>query len=504
MNIPAAAARQAVRVARPRLLSNRSGHFWFTQALVLTMIAAIYLTDLGRTSSPDPDAARFFAALHVAAIAFGVVPVLYATLTCGLEGAILTTLWVVVLAGLTLLLRGPQDLNGLVVPTMFVTVLAIGTILALRVESEREARERAEALSVRLSLLHEVMQVLTQHLPLPALLESLVDTVRRGMSTDYASIRYQAGDGHVIEVESGDRALAERSTVSPHRRRWGTGADPVLDRCVVPLIGEHSSFGVLGVARRGRLLSSDERQILAIAGLEASAAFEVHLLQDHRREALEMYARQVTNAQEAERARIARDLHDGPVQLLVGLVRAADLIEKAHESDAASFNAAIERLREVSEAALTELRAATRDLRPATLHHLGLPSALRSLAAEMSERTGIAVELQFDEGVPLREEVELCIFRIVQEALMNVEKHAHATHVRADIRRARGELRVEVRDNGHGAALPAEPSEFAHRGRFGVLGMHERAALIEGTLEISSREGGTSVLLRIPLGSTEP
>ena len=473
-----------------RLLDFRNPHFWVTQLLVLLAIAAIYATD-GDSPAGEPGL-RLPGGLRLTAVALTMLPVLYAAATFGLESAILTALWVVALASPILAMGRPSTLAGIVEPIILVVVLTIGTVLALRVDAERGARRRAEALSQRLSLLHEVMQVLAQRQPLPVVLQHLAEAIQRGMSADYATIRYAPADGVPIEVASG---------TSPSARL--DGGD---DHCTVPLTGEHATFGAITLVRAGRPYAAEERQVLAIAGLEASAAFEVRMLEDHRRRALEMYARQVTTAQEAERTRIARDLHDGPVQLLAGLVRTADLIEKERNSDAGSFNAAIERLRGMSESALTELRSVTRDLRPMTLHRLGLHAALRSLAAEVTERSGVEVELRFDGGPPLREEVELCIFRIVQEALTNVSKHAEATRVVAEIRRLPDEVGVDIRDNGRGAALPADPSDLAHRGRFGVLGMRERAALFNGTLEVISpapgedgTSGGTAVVLRIPL-----
>ena len=462
-----------------RLLDVRNPHFWVTQAMVLVTVAAIYLTESGPAST-----ASFAGRLRIGALALTVLPVLYAAFIFGIESAVLTALWIVALAAPILVMGRPANVSSIAEPVLLLTVVTIGTVLALRVDAERGARERAEALSERLALLHEVMQVLARREPLPVLLQRLADTIRRGMNADATTIRYAPTDAAAIEVLSGQAA-------------------PGADAYTVPLTGEQGAFGAITLARPGRPYSAGERQVLAIAGLEASSAFEVRLLEEHRRRALEMYARQVTTAQEAERTRIARDLHDGPVQLLAGLVRTADLIEKERNADAASFNAAIERLRNMSEAALTELRSVTRDLRPMTLHRLGLHAALRSLAADVTDRSGVTVDLQLDEGEPLREEIELCIFRIVQEALANVAKHAQATHVVGVIQRRPGEVRVEVRDNGTGASLPADPSDLAHRGRFGVLGMRERAALFDGTLEVISpapgEDRGTAVVLRIPL-----
>ncbi|MGE3857740.1 MAG: sensor histidine kinase [Dehalococcoidia bacterium] len=482
----AAARRSPTRGPTHRLLDLRRPHFWITQALVLVAVGAIYLTESSVTEAVP--GLRLPGGLRVAAVALTVIPVMYAALRFGMEAAVLTALWVVALAGPMLVMGGPGSLDRIVEPAILLVVLAIGTVLALRVDAERGARERAEALSARLTLLHEVMQVLAQRAPLPDVLQGLADTIRRGMGADYAEIRYTPADDAALEVTSGAAPAAEAAPGDTIR---------------VPLTGEQATFGELAVVRLGRPYTAEERQVLSIAGLEASSAFGVRMLEDHRRRALEMYARQVTNAQEAERARIARELHDGPLQLLTGLVRAADLIEKERGADAAAFGAAVERLRGMSEAAVTELRAVTRDLRPMTLHRLGLHAALRSLASDVSERSGVAVDLHFDEGPPLPEEVELAIFRIVQEALSNVAKHAQATRVHATISREVGGVRVEVRDDGTGARLPADPSDLAHRGRFGLLGMRERAALFDGTLEVVSpppgEEHGTAVRVRIPL-----
>lgn len=472
-----------VRGPAQRLLHLRSPHFWITQALVLITVGAIYLTG-------SLQAGGTAGGLRVAAVALTALPVLYAARMFSSEAAALTALWVVALAGPTLVLGDPGT-GQFAEPAVLVTALAVGTVLAMRVDAERGARERAEALSVRLTLLHDVLQVLARHEPIPVLLQQLADTIRRGMNADLVAIRYAPAQGTPVRVASGGD-IGRTCHAAPEGD----------EECTVALSAEDAHCGEIAVVRRGRPYAAEERQVLAIAGLEVSAALELRLLEDHRSRALQMYARQVTTAQEAERTRIARDLHDGPVQLLAGLVRTADLIEKEREADGIAFGAAVERLRGMSEAALTELRSLTRDLRPMTLHRLGLHAALRSLAADVTDRSGVTVHLHVDGGDPLREEVELCIFRIVQEALTNVAKHAQATQVRAEVHRTPDEVRVEIRDNGRGASIPADPTELARHGRFGLLGMRERAALFNGTLEVASPvpggEAGTSVILRLP------
>ena len=143
---------------RSRLLSVWNARFWFTQALVILTVVGVSLAEQGRAHAVDADTARLFTLLRAGALAFAFVPVLYSALTFGLEGGILTTLWLVVLVGPVLVLGAPGDLDRFIEPAILGIVLVIGTILALRVQEEREARQRAEALSVRLSLLHEVLQ----------------------------------------------------------------------------------------------------------------------------------------------------------------------------------------------------------------------------------------------------------------------------------------------------------------------------------------------------------
>lgn len=500
MSRPPGMLRRALSRARPRAASIRSRQFWLTQLLVLATVGAIYLTDLAsfRTAS-GTDTARFIVALRNVISAFALVPALYAALAFGLEGAVLTTLWVALLAGPHVLVAANGDHSWVIEPVIFLTVLATGTVLAVRVEAEREARRRAEALSRRLTLLHELGLSLGRAGAIPDLLENFVRTVHQGLDVGYASISYQEEPGDVpLLVHSGDPALAEWLASADVRGSGAPAGARNVDTCVVPLTAEHSSFGVLGVAREGRPLSHDTREVLAIASLEASALLEVRHLEKRRREALMLYARQVTNAQEEERARIARELHDGPVQVLSGLARALDLLQQQWGADNAALSTSVEQLREVSSEALAGLRQVTRDLRPTTLDRLGLLAALRSLVGELAARSSMRVDLHFGDPGPLPAEIELCIFRVVQEALTNVEKHARASQVAVTLSFAADEVQVEIRDNGIGGALPPDLSELARGGRFGLLGMTERAVLVGGRINVSALPEGTTVALRIP------
>jgi signal transduction histidine kinase len=495
--------------ARPHPAPIRRREFWITQLLVLGVVVLLYGSHvLAGRLEPRGGWIGTLAEVHDSVSAFAIFPIAYAALTFGVEGAVLTSLWIALLLAPHTLFPPSTNHQWLMDLGIGVASLGASLLLAGRVRVEREARWRAEAMSARLRLLHGLGLSLRRARPLPELLQGFVDTLRDGMDLDYVTLWYRAESGAPpLLVESGDRSLG--AALSAHGLPPRDAPAPLLplppdaDTGVFPLTGEHSSFGVLGVVSAHRPLPHDEREILAIAGLEASISLEVLRIEEMRRESLERYARQVTNAQEEERARIARELHDGVVQTLSGLVRAIDLVtEEARRAGAAGEveRAGLEELREIASDGLSELRRVTRDLRPTTLDRLGLLAAVRSLATELGERAGVAIDFHFGDARPLPRESELCIFRIVQEALSNVEKHSGATRVEVAVGFSDDAVRVEVRDNGKGYAPPEDANELARHGRYGMLGMTERAALVGGTLEVSRLiTGGTRVALRMPL-----
>ena len=200
---------------------------------------------------------------------------------------------------------------------------------------------------------------------------------------------------------------------------------------------------------------------------------------------------------EDERRRIARELHDGVTQTLSGLVRGLELVRRDVDAPAAT---GIEHMRTAAQEALSDIRRVSRDLRPATLDDLGLLPAIESLVAELGERSGVEASLHSTGAVQtLTGAQQLCIFRIVQEALSNVERHARASTVEVTVDFQASEVLVNVRDDGEGIGKPSAVADFARQGRFGLLGMRERASLHGGTLTVTPvASGGTSVTLQLP------
>ena len=218
--------------------------------------------------------------------------------------------------------------------------------------------------------------------------------------------------------------------------------------------------------------------------------------------ALRRYAVQVIRSQEDERKRLSRELHDDTAQQLVGLVQRLDLCRNVLEQDPAGARQRLDELQELAEGTLTDVRRMSNDLRPHILEDLGLAVALETLCEELSEEmpyTRIRCELVGSER-RLPSEVELTVFRVVQEALTNVRKHASsATSVDVTLRFDEEDVTAGVTDNGPGFHV-SEPNGLIREGHLGLAGMNERARLIGGVLSIVSTSGeGTTVTLRTPL-----
>ena len=209
----------------------------------------------------------------------------------------------------------------------------------------------------------------------------------------------------------------------------------------------------------------------------------------------------ILNAQEAERARVSRDLHDDVGQSLTSVLLALRLVESSLagiEVDVGDARRRTEDVRELVADALRRARQLAFDLRPTVLDDVGLSPALERLVQATTARGIVAVELA-TEGLTdtrLSSEVETVVYRVVQEALTNVLRHARASTASVTVIVTEERVRALVEDDGIGFDAGAAPV----RGHLGMVGMVERAELVGGTLELSSNPGaGTTVLLEVPL-----
>ncbi|HZR99544.1 MAG TPA: sensor histidine kinase [Chloroflexota bacterium] len=202
------------------------------------------------------------------------------------------------------------------------------------------------------------------------------------------------------------------------------------------------------------------------------------------------------SASEAERARLARDLHDGPAQYFANAVFETEYLRKLLTRDPEAVGEGLARLRESLQQGVKEIRQCLFDLRLPAVEELGLVALLHGYLPEYERQYGVSIEASLPEDeLPLSGDQAVAVFRILQEALNNARKHADASQVRVKLRRRGDEVLLQVEDNGHGFT----PGQ-ARPGHYGLMGMQERAHLLGGRLEVQGRPGkGARILLTLPL-----
>jgi signal transduction histidine kinase len=279
----------------------------------------------------------------------------------------------------------------------------------------------------------------------------------------------------------------------------------------VPVRLGNRRFGNLYLTEKrggGEFDAEDERLVVTLAAF-AAAAIEAAVLLDTERELRtarerahaqsEMLGR-VIEAQEAERARVARDLHDQIGQSLTSVLLGLRLVDGTLARDAPELDDARTRTAEVRALvaqALDEVRRLAFDLRPTVLDDVGLVAALRRLARAHTEHDGVPVEVTLvglDDDTRLPPEIETVVYRVVQEALTNVARHAAASRADVELAVSGHRVRATVADDGVGFTV-----DDGRLASLGLAGMRERASLVDGCLEVISGPGkGTTVVLEVP------
>ena len=242
------------------------------------------------------------------------------------------------------------------------------------------------------------------------------------------------------------------------------------------------------------------------AGLQGVLA-DVSAYKEAEDERLDLL-RRLAQAQEDERRRISRELHDQVGQTVTGLALGLKALEASLEGDGPAARDRASRvgwLRTLAAEIGRDIHRAAADLRPAALDDLGIDKALEALASDWGDRYGVRVDVQLvgDQGARLPPELEIVVYRVVQEALTNVLKHAGARGVSVVLDHAATLFRVIVEDDGKGFDAKVLDRTKRATSRFGLSGMRERLARIGGTMMIESTPGaGTSVFIHIPLAAT--
>jgi signal transduction histidine kinase len=394
-----------------------------------------------------------------------------------------------------------------------VTLLAAQAAVA--VENAR-LYESATAWSRQLESLNEIGNALVGELDLGRLLHLVATRLRELISARLVAIALPTGSALRVEAAAGERAddlvglTMPRASSKAGRvleRRRSERIDSILEDpevhqettrqlaaisgLFVPLLARDAAIGVIiahdKLAPDPRFGDADLRLAEQFA---ARAAIAVDLSRRVERDAL----RRVVAGQELERQRLARELHDETGQALTSILLGLKSVEEAQTIDNVRANA--NELRELVVATLQDVRRLAVELRPNALDDFGLAPALERLTQTFSEATGIDVQLEATLGEErLPAEVETTLYRIVQEALTNIVKHAGARKISILLMRRGGAATAVVEDDGRGF----DPTTVREDG-LGLLGMRERVALLEGKLTVeSSADAGTTLVAEVPL-----
>ena len=385
---------------------------------------------------------------------------------------------------------------------------------AVAIENAR-LYESATRWSQQLESLMEVGAALASETELPKLLNLVARRLRGLIGARLVVIAVPAGDGALrIDAADGeeaeelmgmrlDRSSSKSGRVLDRRRSERLDSlidDPEVDRefarrmgmraaLFVPLLVGERAIGVIQafdkLAEDRRFSNEDLRVAETFA---AQAAIAADTASRVARDALQ----RAVEGQELERRRLARELHDETGQALTSILLGLKSLEESGHRDVVE---AVRSLRELVVQTLQDVRRLAVELRPTALDDFGLPTALERLASSFAEQTGAAVELESrlgDDRLPA--EVETVLYRIVQEALTNVVKHAQADRVSIVLRRKDGSVTAVIEDDGRGF-----DRSDAGEG-FGLVGMKERVELVKGRLEIETSRGkGTTLVVEVPV-----
>jgi signal transduction histidine kinase len=368
----------------------------------------------------------------------------------------------------------------------------------------------------QLESLNEIGNALASELELPRLLELIARRLRELVTARLVTIalpsggllRIETADGEGAEAVVGTRLeLGASKTARVFERRRSERVDSVLDdpeidqeaarrmgvraALYVPLLARDRAIGVI-VARdkQGPDVRFSEDDLRLAEAFAARAAVAVDLSERLTRDSLS----RVVAAQELERKRLARELHDETGQALTSILLGLKGLEEA--DDAQARREAVRSLRELVSSTLRDVRRLAVELRPTALDDFGLVAAVKRLAETFAEQTSIAVDVEARlDDARLPGEVETTLYRIVQEALTNVVKHARAGTVSILLARKDGAAVAVIEDDGRGFDVHRAGDEG-----LGLVGMRERIGLLGGRLTIeSSAASGTTIVAEVPL-----
>jgi signal transduction histidine kinase len=525
----------------------RDPRLWAIAAMMLALSGLHYIEWLGLAETAPPSS-HFGLTRHSLDRILFLVPIIYAGYSFRLRAGIATASAAFAVMLPRVLLASPVPLDAILEST---GVILVGVSSCLWFESRWKTREQKEescreletveenlqtqvrlsrSNAKRLATLNAISGMVSRSLDPEQVLGGAIDLVMEVMEVEIAliftldkdlnEVKLAAHEGISTEfaqklensaiwenfnrpvIQKGQPELVE--DVSQHVQTKEIWHEKIQSLLTVPLRAKGEITGTLCVGnRRPRQFLPEDVELLKVIGVQIGIAMENTRLyhnEKQMKENLRHYIEAITRAQEEERKRISRELHDETVQQLVALSHQleefGDENTRLNEADMTALTALQQRLKD----AMRSIRLFSRDLRPPMIDDLGLLPAVEWLAGQLNTANAMNIEMN-TAGIERRlaPDTELALFRIVQEALNNARRHARASQLTVKLEFGVDSIDVQVKDNGQGFKVPDSMGEMSKTGKLGLAGMAERAHLIGAELKIqSSPAAGTSISVHLP------
>ncbi len=494
--------------------------FWTLVAVLAATTALHYFTPQTR---PLPSPVDAFLRRHAVERIIFILPIAGATFAFGQRGGLITLAFALLMMLPRALWLSPYPEDALV---EMAAVAVVGYLVTWMIEAQAREKALRQKAVLRLEAISAVTAIATRSLELEQILNDALDKVLevtdleagliffldppsqeltlvayRGMSDESVTDlgRLRLGEGFCGRVaQSGELMVVQDSSKDPRLTRLAVRREGLQAQIITPLKSKHQVQGVLAVStRRSRQFLPEELDLISAIGNQIGVAIENARLYEN----LRFYIQEVTQAQENERKRIARELHDETIQMLIFISRRLEVLATLPEQLPEMAMPHLESLQELIGNTLRDLRRFIQDLRPPTLDHLGLVAALEGLVSDL-EKSGIEMELKVTGQVQrlMSEDAELVLFRVAQQALNNVRRHSGAFRVRVQVAFHHDRVRMSIQDDGCGFDAPEQMSDLVSFGKLGLAGMYERTRTLRGTLTIQSEpDQGTVVIVDVPL-----
>jgi signal transduction histidine kinase len=464
----------------------RNPHLWYITIIMMACSAFYYLdTIINFMGWPNPQWGIFYTVHDLHRLLF-LIPVFYAARVFRLRGAI-------VIALITMLVFLPRAIfispypDALLRPIIFFIGLSIiGVLIALQFDAIDDRKVKEQLIRESREFLVRALDAL----PYPFYIIDVNDyriklmnkAVNKGNLSE--NLTCYALTHHGEEPCSGPGHVCPLEEVKESKK---------------PIVVEHIHYDTHGNARN---VEVHAYPVFDSQGNVKQMVESILDITEKKRlqENLRLYSQLIAKVLEEERARISHELYEEVIQTMAAHVRQLDAMATTSEGLPEKNRTLLEALLQQTQDMIQELRRLGSGLRPPILDHLGLLSAMRSLASDMTERSEIATTLEvLGSERRLPKEAELLFYRVTEEALNNTRRHSNATKAQIAIDYGENKTRVTVIDNGRGFSRPKIMSDLVRDGKLGWTSMQERVTSAGGTLAIESQPGkGTSISVELP------